>query len=107
MQDVSVVAETLQVTNFAGGDQASVSVAVASGTTVPVNSRIVKVSASASTTSTTLAAGTLDGQTIVVINESANQVIITGNTKTTVTIAASSAVQYVWSAGDTLWWHTT
>lgn len=85
---------------------ASVSVATASGTTVPIAQGIVRVSGTAATTSgsCTLAAGSLDGQQVLIINESANNFVVTGNMKANQTVAASSAAAFVWVSTDTAWW---
>jgi len=136
MQDVSIVAETitanskLTVANgsvsldggllssngsgslsvaglYGGVATASISVATASGTSIPVANRVVKVSASAVTTSgsCTLAVGTVDGQDVCLINESANNIIISGNMMGAVaaTVAASAGQVFAWSATDTKW----
>ena len=85
---------------------ASVSVATASGTTVPVAQGIVRVSNTAASTSgsCTLAAGTVDGQQLVVVNEAAAGFVVTGNMKANQTVAASSGALFVWVSADTLWW---
>lgn len=87
---------------------ASVSVATATGTTVPIAQGIVRVSGTAATTSgsCTLAAGTLDGQQVTIVNEGAVNFVVTGNMKANQTIAASSAANLVWVSADTLWWRT-
>lgn len=109
MQDVTIVAESLSVTNLYGGTpSASVSVATASGTSIPITGRVIRVSATAATTSgsCTLAVGTLDGQTITLINESANNVIISGNMLSAAeTVSGTKAATFVWSANDTKWAH--
>lgn len=108
-QDVAVVAETMQATQafYGGMAGASVSVATAISTTIPLTGRIVKVSASAATTSgsCTLAKGTLDGQEVTLINESANAIIISGNMQgaAAATAAANAGKRFVWSAVDTAW----
>lgn len=85
---------------------ASVSVATASGTTVPIAQGIVRVSGTAATTSgsCTLAAGGLDGQIVTIVNEGAVNFVVTGNMKANQTLAASSAMQCVWVSTDTQWW---
>lgn len=85
---------------------ASVSVATASGTTIPIAQGVVRASCTAATTSgsCTLATGTLDGQVVTIVNESANNLVITGNMKANQTLAASSGMQLVWVSADTLWW---
>ena len=85
---------------------ASVSVATASGTTVPISQGIVRVSMTAATTSgsCTLAAGLVDGQQVTIINESASNFVVTGNMKANQTLAASSGMQLAWIATDTAWW---
>ncbi len=110
-QDYGTVVENLIVSNaiYGGVAGASVSVATAVNTTIPLTGRIIKVSASAVTTSgsCTLAVGTLDGQTITIVNESTNNIIISGNTKAaTETVSATKAATFVWVAADTAWFHT-
>lgn len=85
---------------------ASVSVATASGTTVPIAQGIVRVSMTAATTSgsCTLAAGSADGQQVTIVNESASNFVVTGNMKANQTLAASSGMQLAWISADTLWW---
>src|SRR6266571_4124178 len=106
-QDVVVVAEQVIAGALAGGaPSASVSVATASGTTVPILGRVMRVSMSAVTTSgiCTLATGATDGQTIVIINESTNNFIVTGNMLNGLeTVSGTRAAQFVWSANDTKW----
>lgn len=109
MQDVSVIAETVTV-NVAlvgGVAGASVSVATAVSTTIPITGRVIKVSASAATTSAscTLAAGTYDGQTVCLVNESANNIVISGNMMgaAAATVSGSQGAQFVWTASDTKW----
>lgn len=108
-QDVLVVAESLQSNNIYGGvASASVSVATAVSTTIPLTGRVVKVSATAATTSgsCTLANGTLDGQEVYLVNESANSVIISGGMKAAAaaTVAANVGKKFVWVAADTAWY---
>lgn len=84
----------------------SVSVATASGTTVPISQGVVRVSNTAASTSgsCTLAAGTVDGQLVTIVNEAAAGFVVTGNMKANQTVAASSAAQFVWVSTDTAWW---
>jgi hypothetical protein len=84
----------------------SVSVATASGTTVPISQGVVRVSNTAASTSAscTLAAGTTDGQLVTIVNEAAANFVVTGNMKANQTVAASSAAQFVWVSTDTAWW---
>jgi hypothetical protein len=98
---------------IAGGGPASatVSVATANNTTIPIATRLVRVSASAATTSgsCTLAAGTLDGMEITLVNESANNIIISGNMKGSAaqTVAANAGARFTWITADTAWFHNT
>lgn len=85
---------------------ASVSVATASGTTIPIAQGIVRVSATAVTTSgsCTLAAGTVDGQLVTLINESANNILLSGNIlKAVETVSATRGAQFCWISADTKW----
>lgn len=110
-QDAVIVAENVQVVSprgISGGmAPASISVATAVSTTIPLAARIIKVSCSAVTTSgsCTLANGTLDGQEVILINESANNVIISGGMmgSSAQTCAANSGKKFIWSATDTAW----
>lgn len=114
MEDVLVVCEQIQVTSangvYGGVAGASVSVATATGTTIPLTGRVVKVSASAATTSAscTLANGTLDGQQVTLINESANNIVISGGMMgaAAATVSGSQGSTFTWSAGDTRWFVT-
>ena len=105
-QDFQVIAENVSTGALSGGVAgASVSVATAVSTTIPLTGRVVKVSASAATTSgsCTLAKGIYDGQEVSIINEGANAVVISGNMSAVVTAAANAGKKVVWSAADTLW----
>ena len=105
-QDTNLVAESVATNLLYGGAGASISVATASGTTIPVVNRVVRVSATAATTSgsCTLATGTLDGQTVMLINESANAIVISGNILNGAeTVSATRAAQFVYSTLDTKW----
>lgn len=86
---------------------ASVSVATANNTTIPVAQGIVRASSTAATTSgsCTLAAGSLDGQEVTVVNEGASNIVISGNMKgsAAVTIAANNGQKMVWISADTAW----
>lgn len=84
----------------------SVSVATASGTTVPISQALVRVSNTAASTSAscTLAAGTVDGQMVAIVNEAAAGFVVTGNMKANQTVAASSGALFVWVSTDTAWW---
>ena len=111
MEDVNIVAETLGVTFLTGGVAgASTSVATASGTSIPIRGRVVKVSASAATTSAscTLANGTIDGQQVTLINESANNIVISGGMQgsAAATVSANQGAIFTWSAADTAWFVT-
>jgi hypothetical protein len=90
-----------------GAASASVSVATASGTSIPIATRIVRVSATAVTTSgsCTLANGTIDGMEVTLVNESANNIIISGGMKSTAaaTVAANAAKRFTWITADTAW----
>jgi hypothetical protein len=108
-QDVTVVAESLVCNNYLYGGVAgaSVSVATASGTSIPITGRVVKVSATAATTSAscTLANGSFDGQEITLVNESANNIVISGGMKgaAAATCSGSQGLHLVWTAADTAW----
>lgn len=108
-QEFAVVAEQVSIQNvmYGGVVQSSVSVATASGTTIPLNGRVMRVSATAATTSAscTLAAGSFDGQTIFLVNESSNNVVISGNMKgsAAATVSGSQAACFVWVATSTGW----
>lgn len=109
MQDVQVVAETLSATIMQnnGPAGATISVATASGTTIPIQGPVVRVSATAATTSgsCTLANGTVDTQDVTLVNESANNVIISGGMKASAaaTVAANAGKRFKWIAADTAW----
>lgn len=111
-QDVTVVAESLVVNNFLYGGVAgaSVSVATASGTSIPITGRVVKVSCTAATTSgsCTLANGSFDGQQVTLVNESANNVVISGGMKgaAAATVSGSQGAFFTWTAADTAWFVT-
>jgi hypothetical protein len=110
-QDILVVAENVQTNGVSGGVAgATVSVATASGTSIPLTGRVVRVSASAATTSAscTLANGTLDGQQVTLVNESANNIVISGGIKgsTACTVSASIGALFTWVAADTAWFPT-
>lgn len=108
-EDILVVAETLTSTimrsNGAAG--ASISVATAISTTIPIQGPVVRVSATAATTSgsCTLAKGTVDTQEVTLVNESANNIIISGNLSGAAaqTVVANSAKRFTWVAADTAW----
>lgn len=91
---------------FGAPGTTSVSVATASGTTVPIAQAIVRVSNTAASTSgsCTLAAGAFDGQCVTVVNEGGANFVVTGNMKANQTLAASSAMDLVWISTDTAWW---
>lgn len=86
---------------------ASVSIATASGTSIPVAQGIVRGSCTAATTSgsCTLAAGAVDGQQVLIVNESANNIVISGNMKgaAATTIGANAGQAFVWVSTDTAW----
>lgn len=102
-----MAAEVVQAGALVGGSNpASVSVATAISTTIPIVGRVMRISASAATTSgsCTLAKGTIDGQTVILVNESANNILISGNLlKAVETVSATRAGQFVWVATDTTW----
>ncbi len=108
-QDFQVVGEIITATQmFSNGVAgASISVATASGTTIPIQGPVVRVSATAATTSAscTLANGTVDTQEVTLVNESANAIIISGGMKASAaqTVAASSGKKFRWVAADTAW----
>lgn len=108
-QDFEVVAETLTCTVMKsnGVAGASISVATAISTTIPIQGPVVRVSATAATTSgsCTLAKGTVDTQEVTLVNESANAIIISGNLSGAAaqTVAANSAKRFTWVAADTAW----
>lgn len=111
MEDVYIVAETLSAPILAGGVAgASVSIATASGTTIPLTGRVVKVSATAATTSgsCTMAKGIVDGQQVTLINESANNIVFSGNMQgaAAATCSANQGCILTWSAADTAWFVT-
>ncbi len=91
---------------FGAPGTTSVSVATASGTTVPIAQAIVRVSNTAASTSgsCTLAAGAFDGQACTIVNEGGANFVVTGNMKANQTLAASSAMDLVWISTDTAWW---
>ncbi len=92
-----------------GAASATVSVATAVNTTIPIATRLVRVSASAVTTSgsCTLAVGTLDGEYVTLLNESSNNIIISGNMQAaTETVSANKAGTFIWIAADTKWFHS-
>lgn len=91
---------------FGAPGTTSVSVATASGTTVPISQAIVRVSNTAASTSgsCTLAAGVVDGQCVTIINEGGANFVVTGNMKANQTLSASSAMDLVWISTDTAWW---
>lgn len=84
----------------------SVSVATASGTTVPISQGVVRVSNTAASTSAscTLAAGTVDGQIVTIVNEGGANFVVTGNMKANQTLSSNSGMQLVWVSTDTAWW---
>jgi hypothetical protein len=92
-----------------GAASATVSVATAVSTTIPIATRLVRISASAATTSgsCTLAVGTVDGMEITLLNESANNIIISGNIKAAAaeTVVANAAARFTWITADTAWFH--
>jgi hypothetical protein len=94
-----------------GANSATISVATANNTSIPVNTRIIRVSASAVTTSgsCTLAAPVVDGVEVTLINESANNIIISGNMKAGAaqTVLANAAARFTWITADTAWFHNT
>jgi hypothetical protein len=108
-QDYAVVAETVTaVYAYSNGPAgASISVATANNTTIPVQGPVVRVSATAATTSgsCTLANGTIDTQEITLVNESTNNIIISGGMKASAaaTVAGSSGKRFKWIATDTAW----
>lgn len=108
-QDVQVVAETLTATVIQsnGPAGATISVATAVSTTIPIQGPTIRVSASAATTSgsCTLANGSVDTQEVVLVNESANAIIISGGMKASAaaTVAANSGKRFKWIAADTAW----
>jgi hypothetical protein len=108
-QDVSVVAEQISATGFFsnGPAGATISVATANNTTIPLQGPVIRVSASAVTTSgsCTLAAGTVDTQEVTLVNESANNIIISGNMKAAAaaTVVANLGKRFKWVAADTAW----
>lgn len=111
MEDVLLVTESLSVANIYGGVAgASVSVATASGTSIPITGRVVKVSATAATTSAscTLSNGSYDGQQVTLINESANNIVISGGMMgaAAATVSGSQGGIFTWSAADTRWFVT-
>ena len=70
-QDYTVVGEQVNAVMLAGGAvSGSLSVATASGTSIPTNARVLRVTCTAATTagSCTLSTGSVDGQTIFIIN---------------------------------------
>ena len=111
-QEFQVVAEQVAVLNglYGGVTQATVSVATAISTTIPVVGRVLRASASAATTSAscTLGAGTLDGQQYTICNVSANNLVISGNMKgsAAATVSGSQAAIFTWVAADTAWFVT-
>lgn len=110
-QEYLAVNESLWVNTLYGGVAgASVSVATANNTSIPVTGRVVKVSATAATTSgsCTLANGNIDGQQITLINQSANNIVISGGMKgsAAATVSGSQGAIFTWSAGDTAWYVT-
>lgn len=108
-QDIAVVAETLSATvmNTNGPAGATISVATANNTTIPIQGPVIRVSASAATTSgsCTLANGTVDTQEVVIINECANNIVISGGMKgsAALTIAQNLGKRVKWIAADTAW----
>jgi hypothetical protein len=108
-QDVNVVGETLTATfGFSNGVAgASISVATAISTTIPLQGPVVRVSATAVTTSgsCTLANGSVDTQEVTLVNESANNIIISGGMKgsAAATVAANAGKRFKWIAADTAW----
>ena len=102
----TVSAAKYNVPNLYGGVlQASVSVATASGTSIPIANRVIRISATAVTTSgsCTFAVGTLDGQEVTFVNESANNIIVTGNAQLITTVSANKGAKLTWVATDTVW----
>lgn len=80
----------------------------ATGSTIVAYEGIVRLSAAAAVTASTLQAGTMPGQEVVLINESANSVAVTaGVSPASVTIAAGAAAHFVWDnqAATPAWYH--
>src|SRR5579859_3808181 len=105
-QDFQVVGEQVTATGFFsnGAAGASISVATANNTTIPLQGPVIRVSATAATTSgsCTLANGTVDTQEVTLVNESTNNIIISGGMKASAaaTVAASSGKRFKWVATD-------
>jgi len=109
-QDFQVIAENVLTNGISGGvSQPTISVATAVSTVIPIPGRIVRVSASAVTTSAscTLANGVLDGQEVNLINESAFSIIISGGiaSAAAATVTSHAAAKFLWIATDTAWFH--
>jgi len=84
---------------------ATISVATANNTSIPIAGAIVRGSASAVTTagSCTFAAGAVDGQQFTFINEGAASIIVTGNVRGTTTVSVSQAASFIWITAYTQW----
>jgi len=112
-QDYQVVAEQVGAgALYNGVTQASISVATAISTTIPVNSRVIRVSATAATTSASCTLGTpnpaLDGFQVTLVNKSANNIVISGGMKgaAAATVSGSQAAIFTWIATSTAWFVT-
>ena len=99
----SIAAKQVAIT-VPGGAQAL----NATGSTITVTGGVVRLSAAAPVTASTLAAASYSGQEISVINESANSVAITaGVSPASVTLAAGAAAKFIWDdqAATPAWYH--
>jgi hypothetical protein len=88
---------------------ASAIVPVNGGTLNPANVASVRLNAAATVTGVILAPGTVDGQTITLINEGAGSITFAASGSNVATgvgssIEAGTAIRYIWSVRTALWY---
>ena len=94
-----------------GGVDATPQALVASGATISVSKRIERCTTTASATAAIMQTTSLtDGQTIAIVNDSANPIVFAASATsgvaggTTITVSAQSSKAMIWVATKSLWY---